>query len=128
MDKKQAYLVTVDHGQTAIRTLESGLEFYNPRGGSRSKTRWGPQQVVHESKYTERANHQLRGYFDDLAKELKESDAIVLFGPAGTNIQFKKRLDGAYPAIASRVRDVLTADSMTEGQIQALIRDYFEAH
>lgn len=128
MDKKQAYLVTVDQGQTAITTLESGLEFYNPKGGSRSKTRWGPQQVVHDSKYTERENHQLRAYFDDLAKALEESDAIVLYGPAGTNVQFKKRLDGAHPVIASRVLDVLTADSMTEGQMQALIRDYFETH
>ena len=126
MDKKQAYLVTLDQGKTAIQTLESGLEFFNPRGGSRSKTRWGPQQVVHDSKYTERENHQLRSYFDDLAKALKEADAIVLYGPAGTNVQFKKRLDGEYPEIASRVGDVLTADSMTEGQMQALIRDYFE--
>ncbi|MDX1333325.1 MAG: hypothetical protein R3252_09870 [Robiginitalea sp.] len=126
MDKKQAYLVTVDQGKTATQTLESGLEFFNPKGGSRSKTRWGPQQVVHDSKYTERENHQLRAYFDNLAKALNKADAIVLYGPAGTNIQFKKRLDAAYPQIASRVRDVLTADSMTEGQMQALIRDYFE--
>ncbi len=126
MDKKQAYLVTLDQGRTATRTLESGLEFFNPRGGSRSKTRWGPQQVVHDSKYTERENHQLRSYFDELAKALETADAIVLYGPAGTNVQFKKRLDAAYPAIASRVRDVLTADSMTEGQMQALIRDYFK--
>ena len=62
----------------------------------------------------------------NLAKALNKADAIVLYGPAGTNIQFKKRLDAAYPQIASRVRDVLTADSMTEGQMQALIRDYFE--
>ena len=126
MDKKQAYLVTVEQGKTATMTLESDLEFYNPRGGSRSKTRWGPQQVVHDSKYSEREHHQLRAYFDDLAKALNKADAIVLYGPAGTNVQFKKRLDSEYPEMATRVRDVLTADSMTEGQMQALIRDYFE--
>lgn len=126
MDRKQAYLVTVEQGQTSMKTLESGLEFYNPRGGSRSKTRWGPQQVVHDSKYTERENHQLRTYFDNLAKALKASDAIVLYGPAGTNAQFKKRLDRENPELASRVLDVLTADSMTEAQVKALVRDYFE--
>ena len=128
MDKKQAYLVTVDQGTSTVKTLESGLEFFNPKGGSRSKTRWGPQQVVHDSKYTERENHQLRAYFDELAGALKTADAIVLYGPAGTNVQFKKRLDEAHPGIASRVRDVLTADSMTGGQMQALIRDYFKDH
>ncbi|MFZ9005039.1 MAG: hypothetical protein EP302_07420 [Bacteroidetes bacterium] len=126
MDRKQAYLVTVEEGQTQMQTLESGLEFYNPKGGSRSKTRWGPQQVVHDSKYTERENHQLRTYFDNLAKALKAADAIVLYGPAGTNAHFKKRLDKFHPGIACRVRDVLTADSMTEAQVQALVRDYFE--
>ena len=125
MDRKQAYLVTVEQGQTKMKTLESGLEFYNPKGGSRSKTHWGPQQVVHDSKYTERENHQLRTYFDNLSKALKAADAIVLYGPAGTNAQFKKRLDKSHPGIASRVRDVLTADSMTEAQVQALVRDYF---
>lgn len=126
MDKKQAFLVTVEKGKTGMKVLESGLEFYNPKGGSRSKTRWGPQQVVHDSKYTERENHQLRVYFDHLAKALKSADAIVLYGPAGTNAQFKKRLDRDHPRIASRVRDVLTADSMTEAQMRALVRDYFE--
>lgn len=126
MDRKQAYLVTVERGQTTMKTLESGLEFFNPKGGSRSKTRWGPQQVVHDSKYTQRENHQLRAYFDNLAKALKLADAIVLYGPAGTNAQFKKRLDKSYPDMASRVMDVLTADSMTEAQMKALVREYFE--
>ena len=82
--------------------------------------------MVHDSKYTERENHQLRKYFDDLARALSAADAIVLYGPAGTNAQFKKRLDREHPGIASRVRDVLTADSMTEAQVQALVRDYFK--
>lgn len=126
MDKKQAYLITLENGETGLRVLDSDLEFFNPKGGSRSKTRWGPQQVVHDSKYTERENHQLKTYFDRLAAELEGAEAIVLYGPAGTNAQFKKRLDQAHPKVASRVRDVLTADSMTEGQMQALVRDYFK--
>lgn len=127
MDKKEAFVVSVDQGETTMQTVPSDLEFFNPKGGSRSKTRWGPQQVVHDSRYTERETHQLREYYDQLADKLREADAIVLFGPAGTNSDFKKRLDEAYPAISARVRDVLTADSMTSNQVQALIREYFES-
>ena len=126
MDKKEAFVVSVNQGETTMHTVPSDLEFFNPKGGSRSKTRWGPQQVVHDSRYTERETHQLRAYYDLLANELREADAIVLFGPAGTNAEFKKRLDAEYPAIGARVRDVLTADSMTSNQVQALIREYFE--
>jgi hypothetical protein len=127
LDKKQALLVSLENGQTGIQTIPSELEFFNPKGGSRSKTRWGPQQVVHDSKYTERENHQLKQYFDRLADALRGADAIVLFGPAGTNSQFKNRLDEAYPQLAVRVRDVLTSDSLTENQVKALVRDYFES-
>jgi len=127
MDKKQAILVAQNKGEYEMQTIPSELEFFNPKGGSRSKTRWGPQEVVHDSKYTERENHQLRQYFDRLAAALTEAEEIVLFGPAGTNAQFKNRLDAAFPGLASRVLDVLTADSMTENQVKALVRDYFES-
>ena len=126
MDKKQAFIVSRDNGDYKMDTIQSDLEFFNPRGGSRSKTRWGPQQVVHDSKYTERENHQLRQYFDQLAGALSNAGEIVLFGPAGTNAQFKSRLDEAHPQLAARVRDVLTSDSLTENQVKALVRDYFE--
>ncbi|MGB5653995.1 MAG: hypothetical protein WBM56_09210 [Robiginitalea sp.] len=126
MDKKEAYVVSVSQGETAMHTVPSELEFFNPKGGSRSKTRWGPQQVVHDSRYTERETHQLHRYYDRLADELRDADAIVLFGPAGTNSDFKKRLDAEYPAIGARVRDVRTADSMTSNQVKALVREYFQ--
>jgi len=127
MDKKEAFVVSVNQGETTMQTVPSDLEFFNPKGGSRSKTRWGPQQVVHDSRYTEREINQLRKYYDRLADKLRGADAIVLFGPAGTNSDFKKRLDEEYPAISARVKDVLTADSMTSNQVQALIREYFES-
>lgn len=127
MDKKEAFVVSVNQGETTMQTVPSDLEFFNPKGGSRSKTRWGPQQVVHDSRYTEREIHQLREYYDVLANKLREADAIVLFGPAGTNSDFKKRLDEKYPEVGARVRDVLIADSMTSNQVQALIREYFES-
>ncbi|MGB5314999.1 MAG: hypothetical protein WBN56_03285 [Robiginitalea sp.] len=126
MDKKEAYVVSVSQGETTMHTVPSELEFFNPKGGSRSKTRWGPQQVVHDSRYTERETHQLHTYYDRLADELRDADAIVLFGPAGTNSDFKKRLDAEYPAIGARVRDVRTADSMTSNQVKALVREYFQ--
>lgn len=127
MDKKEAFVVSVNKGETEMKNVVSDLEFFNPKGGSRSKTRWGPQQVVHDSRYTERENHQLREYYDLLAEELKDAEAIVLYGPAGTNAEFKKRLDEVHPAIGAKVRDVLTADSMTSNQVKALIREYFES-
>jgi hypothetical protein len=127
MDKKEAFVVSLGEDTTEMRTVASEVEFFNPKGGSRSKTRWGPQQVVHDSKYLEREKQQLRAYFDRLADELKEADALVLFGPGGTNTEFKKRLDESHPDIGAKVQDVLKADSMTPNQVKALVRAYFES-
>jgi hypothetical protein len=126
MDKKEAFVVTLADGDTEMRTIASDVEFFNPKGGSRSKTPWGPQQVVHDDRYTARETQQLNRYYDSLTKAIGDAEAIVLFGPAGTNAEFKKRLDTVHPAIGARVKDVLTADSMTENQVKALIREYFQ--
>jgi hypothetical protein len=126
MDKKEAFVVTVTDGETKMRTIASDVEFFNPKGGSRSKTPWGPQQVVHDDRYTARETQQLNRYYDSLTEMLGDAEAIVLFGPAGTNAEFKKRLDAVHPGVGARVKDVLTADSMTANQVKALIREYFQ--
>lgn len=126
MDKQQAYIIGLDADPPSMRVLESELEFFNPKGGSRSKTRWGPQQVVHDSKYTEREKHQLKRYFENLASQLADTGDMVLYGPADTKQHFKRFLDEQHPRIAANVKDVLPADSMTENQMKALVREYFD--
>ncbi len=125
MDKQQAYVIGLDTDPPGMEVLESELEFFNPKGGSRSKTRWGPQQVVHDSKYTEREKHQLKRYFEKLASHLRDAGDLVLYGPADTKQQFKRFLDDHHPKLSAHVRDVLPADSMTDNQMKALVREYF---
>lgn len=87
MDKQQAHIVRLNGELEEFETIFSGLEFFKPKGGSRTRTtKWGPQDVVQDSKYLEREKHQLKSYFNNLA------DAIALFGPAATNEKFRKEL------------------------------------
>ena len=69
----------------------------------------------------------MKRYFESLAKRLTDSENLVLYGPAETAQRFKRFLDERHPQIAGRVRDVLPADSMTENQMKALVRDYFKS-
>ncbi|MDG1572448.1 hypothetical protein OZ410_08985 [Robiginitalea sp. M366] len=127
IDRQQAHLVYLEDQHETLETVNSEVEFLNPRGGSRSKTRWGPQQVVHDSKYTAREKQQLQRYYQDLATRLADSGKVVLYGPAGTNTQFKRYLEDCHPLLAARVRDVFPADSMTENQFRALVREYYNS-
>ncbi|MCE2611559.1 hypothetical protein LVD13_01150 [Flavobacteriaceae bacterium D16] len=127
LDKEKAYLVTLQNGKESLYTINSELEFYHPKGGSRSKSRWGPQDVVQDSKYTEREKHQLKAYFDNINQELKKKNpqALALFGPGNTYAQFNKWLEENQRDLASLVKIADKADSMTQNQLKALVRDTF---
>lgn len=125
LDKEKAYIVFIKEGSERMIELQSDMEFYNPKGGSRSKTRWGPQDVVQDSKYLEREKHQLKDYFRAIVEKIKDADALVIYGPAETYERFQKELIQHHPDLAAKVKEVRRADSMTLNQIKAMIRDYF---
>ena len=125
MDKEKAHIVVLANGREKMHTIYSNLDFFNPKGGSSSKTKWGPQDVVQDSKYLEREKHQLREYFKTLAEMVKDTEELTLFGPADTAVKFRKYIDGRYQLLASKVKKVTKADSMTNNQIKALVRDFY---
>lgn len=126
LDKEKAHVVSLSEENEKFETILSEIEVFNPKGGSRTKnTKWGPQDVVHDSKYLDRENHQFKKYFKKLANKIKKADAIALFGPAETAMRFRKELDENYPSIAAKVKTVKKADSMTDNQIKKLIKEFF---
>ncbi len=126
MDKEKAHIVRLKGEKEEFETIFSELEFFNPTGGSGTKSaKWGPQDVVQDSKYLEREKHQLKAYFSNLADTIKDADAIAVFGPADTNQRFRKELLQNYKPLAEKLKTVAKADSMTENQVKALVRDYF---
>ncbi len=125
LDKEKAHLVTLQNEKETFVTLESEVEFFHPKGGSRSKSKWGPQDVVQDSKYTEREKHQLRAYFESIASSLKNPGAIALFGPGNTYAQFHKWLEDNRRNLAEKVRTARKADSMTHNQFKALVKEVF---
>ncbi|SNZ00739.1 hypothetical protein [Flagellimonas pacifica] len=126
MDKQKAKIVTFKDGTECMETLNSEIEFFNPKGGSRSKTRWGPQDVVQDSKYLEREKHQMKDYFKRILPFLKDANGIALYGPAEIFEKFNTELEENHPEIAKKVKIATKKDSMTDNQVKALIRDFFK--
>jgi tRNA uridine 5-carbamoylmethylation protein Kti12 len=108
-----------------MKTIHSEVENYHVKGGSRSKTPWGPHQVVKDSTYMEREKHQLKKYFREIATTIADADSIVIYGPAETNLKLEKELKENFKDIAKKVLKVEKADSMTTNQVKALIRDFY---
>lgn len=127
LDKEKAHVVEMANGQEQMHTIYSNIEFFHPKGGSGSKTKWGPQDVVQDSKYLEREKHQLRAYYKELAEVVKSTEALAIFGPADTAEKFRKWLGENNQPLANKVKTVAKADSMTDNQIKALVRDYYKS-
>jgi len=125
IDKEKAHIVLIENDKEKFTTIQSEIETFHPVGGSRSKTKWGPQDVIQDSKYLEREKHQLKNYFNKIAETIADADAIAIFGPADTNSKLKQELSKNYKQLAKKIKIVKKADSMTNNQVKALVRDFF---
>ncbi|MEC7263591.1 MAG: hypothetical protein VXW38_07605 [Bacteroidota bacterium] len=125
LDKKEALGVVLEDGGESVFNVESDLEFFNPKGGSRSKANWGPQDVVQDSKYMEREKNQLKRYFENITLELQDVDELAIFGPAEAPEKFMAELEDNYPELAQKVTVSEKTDSITKNQFKALVKQTF---
>jgi stalled ribosome rescue protein Dom34 len=126
MDKRQALVLYLINEDEKFNIITSEVAEYNAKGGSGSKLKGGPQDVVHDSKYLAYEKNQLRSYFAKITEHINHVDQLALFGPAETVEKFRKELKEKYKNLSSKVVVLKTADSMTENQVKALIRDFFK--
>lgn len=125
LDKKNARIISLENEKEVMDTIVSEVEDYRIHGGSGTKFKGGPQDVVQDSKYLEREKHQLKAYFKEIASKMKDAKAIVIFGPAQTKEKLRKELQENYKDLNVKVKAVKSADSMTDNQMKAFVRDFF---
>ena len=126
MDREKAYIISIDNDKEDVTTVFSKIEDFRIGGGSGSRFKGGPQDVVQDSKYLEREKNHFKSYFKEIAQHLKNVNTIVIFGPAEAGEKFNKKLQKKHKVIGKKVEAVIKADSMTLNQIKALVRDYFK--
>ncbi len=126
LDKEKAHIVTLENNTEKFNTIKSEVENYHPSGGFGLGYRGSPQDVVQENKYMNREKQQLKLYFENIVSEIKDADTIVLFGPAQTGEKFRKELEEQYKNVSAKVKGLQKADSMTENQIIAWVKDFYK--
>lgn len=125
LDKDKANIVTIENGVETFDTVSSNIEHYNIRGGSGTRQKGGPQDVIQDRKYLEREKQQMKLFFKTIATQIKGSDALVIFGPGNTYEKFGKELHESYNTLGTKIKGIKKADSMTDNQVKALVRDFF---
>lgn len=128
LDKKKALIVTIKDGKESLKTILSNVEDYHVHGGSGTRQKGGPQDVVQDSKYLEREKHQLKQYFTDVVNYLNNTEELAIFGPAETFLKLQKHIETHHKWLIDKIKTVQRVDSMTNNQIKALVRNFYTEH
>jgi hypothetical protein len=125
IDKRTAKIVTLENDAEDFQIINSSIEEFRPKGGSGTRLKGGPQDVVQDNEYIEREKHQQKAFFKEIVNIIGDTDQIVIFGPAEMGQNFYSELSGMNITLYKKVKEVLTADSITDNQVKAWVKDYF---
>jgi hypothetical protein len=135
LDHKRAVVVTLNRNQEPFSGNRDMVEFIESRiertlrlsGGSQSRKKpYGPQEIAVDGKPEDRRKRQLRKYYGEIKRRLKDADGIFLFGPGEAKLELKKEVEKTKELI-NRINAVETTDKMTDRQIIARVKAFFKA-
>jgi hypothetical protein len=126
IDHNKAIVVNLMDENHKVIHVESDVEgHFRLKDGSRSSTPWGMQGATSESKRELRYNKHLNIYFQNIIDLLKDAKRIFIFGPGEAKNELKKRID-KNNMLLNKISDIETTDKLTEPQIIAKVKKYFE--
>ena len=128
IDHSQAIIVSIENEDETIRRIHSDVAGrVRLSGGSRSRTPYGPQDVASEKKIERRRGHHLRKYYASVLEAVRNASKIYVFGPGEAKNELSKEMNRSRE-LSSKVVGIESADKMTEGQIAAQVRDFFNTY
>lgn len=126
LDKKKAIVVTIYNGEISLNTILSNIEDFHPASGFGLGYKGSPLDTHPEDKYMKREKHQLKSYFKNIINEIKNADAIVLFGPTESCEKLHKEIIQNHAYLAPKIKDIIKADSMNKAQVKAWVKAFFK--
>ncbi|MEZ7499308.1 hypothetical protein QO200_11225 [Flavobacterium sp. Arc3] len=126
IDSTKAIIVTLEDGKEAVSEIQSDLEnrVYHDKEGDKGSF-FGGQHIDSQKSFDERKKHQINNYFKDIISTVNESDELYIFGPAETKTKLQQKINDEKSTIASKLKSVETADSMTSNQIIAKVKKFY---
>ncbi len=126
IDTSKAIVVDLENGKEKVTELQSNVETKPKDDGEYAGSFMGSQHISNENTIEEKQKHQLHDYFGEVMNHLKSSDEVFVFGPA----EVKNKLANAIKenTLLNKVHliGVETADSMTDNQVVAKVKEAFK--
>jgi hypothetical protein len=135
IDHKKAVIVTQkqtersyeEDVELAVTQISSDVERkVRLAGGSRTRsTPWGPQEIAVDSKIQARQKQQLKKFYQRIIEVITDADKILSMGPGEAKLELKKEIETS-KALIRKIVGVHTSDKMTNNQIAAKVKSYFD--
>lgn len=128
IDQEKAHIIHLKDGTETMQTVHSDADFRERYAGEESDdSRMGQQAITHDRSKEKRLEQQLKAYYDELKEVLKDSKELYIFGPAEAKKELQKELENDNQ-FKAELRAVESADSMTENQMKARVREFFSTN
>ncbi|MBU4393736.1 MAG: hypothetical protein KKD78_01710 [Proteobacteria bacterium] len=125
IDHRKAVIVVVSDKGEETKVIESKVEKQSAQSAGEPSTspyesHMVPADDILQRKFTD----QLNSYYDEVISLIRNAEAILIFGPGEAKGELKKRLER--DKLDGLIEAVETVDDMTDRQIAAKVREYFQ--
>jgi stalled ribosome rescue protein Dom34 len=125
IDHKKALVVAMTDKGEEMKLIISRVEKQPGRyGGVRSTTSYKSRRRPADDRRQRKLTGQLNIYYDAVIACIRDAESILILGPGEAKGELQKRIKRA--KLRGHVVGVETSDKMTDRQISAKIRQYFQ--
>lgn len=125
LDSKKAVVVRLNESDSKLKLIESGIKGREREPGQGKKFgRFGMHFISFEKSKQRKNAEKEKRFFKSIIDEIKNSQEVVVFGPSETKTKLQKEII-ENKSLKLELSGVKDADSMSDNQITAWVKDYF---
>lgn len=125
IDQRKAVIVFLAGDKEEIKHVQSKVEKQIQRSSdSRSGGPFEAQLVPSDNRRQQEFTEHLNAYYNEVAASLADAESILIVGPGEAKGELKKHLE--HKGLGQRIIGVETVDKMTDPQIAAKVRKYYQ--
>lgn len=125
IDHRKAVILVLAERREEIRTIESNVEEQAvSRRGVMGRASKMPRYYAAEDRETRRRTEHLNQYYGEIVKDIRDAESVFIMGPGEAKHELERRMTRS--RIRNRIAKIETADKLTDRQIMAKVRRFFE--
>ena len=124
LDHKKAIIYSITGESETRHVIESGVQTRRRiPGEGKQYTRMGNAFIAPEHRHEERVRHQLDKYYQEISAYVQDACDLLILGPGEAKTELEKVMQ-SQKGLAEKVREVESADRLTDRQIAAWVREF----